>query len=223
VLSKQFAKGLSLEMGFEYYTHEGGLKLGGGGEGGYADFSSYSANAALKVDLASLGRGVDYSDHAHHHSEHGAPAPAGVMSAHMLANAGDVMVGYRYMYGRQAGDMLHGNEKLGDSAILASVDNCAGSQCFVAPDEMIMHMHMFNIMYAPTDWLNMMLMPTFVDMSMGMRSLDGAPSPGGAGGALTNNYSEVVHANHEHMTGGLGDTNLSALFKLYDDGSHHLH
>jgi len=220
VLSKQFAKGLSLELGFEYYTHEGALKLGGGGEGGYADFSSYSANAALKVDLASLSRGVDYSDHAQHHMNHGAPPPAGVMSAHMLANAGDVMVGYRYMYSRQAGDMLHGNEKLGDSAILASAGSCGGSQCYVAPDEMIMHMHMFNIMYAPTDWLNLMLMPTFVDMSMGMRSLDGAPSVGGVGSP---NYAEVVHSNHEHMTGGLGDTNLSALFKLYDNGTHHLH
>ena len=30
-VSKQFAKGVSLETGFEYYTHQGGLKLGGGG------------------------------------------------------------------------------------------------------------------------------------------------------------------------------------------------
>lgn len=221
VISKQFAKGVSLEMGFEYYTHEGALKLGGDGEGDYADFTSYSANAALKVDLSSVGRGIAYSDHAHHHTNHGAPAPAGVMSSHMLENAGEWMIGYNYMYSRQAGDMLQGNNKVSDSAILAS--NCGGSQCYVAPDEMIMHMHMFNIMYAPTDWLNLMIMPTFVDMSMGMRSLGGAPSPGSPGTSSITDYAQVVHANHEHMTGGLGDTNISALFKLYGDGMHHLH
>jgi len=223
IVSKQFAKGVTLEAGFEYYTHKGALKLGGGGEADFADFTSYSANAALKVDLSTAGRGIAYGNHAHHHMDHGAPAPAGVMFSQMLGNAGQWMVGYKYMYSRQAGDMLQGNNKISDSAILASNANCGGSQCYVAPDEMTMHRHMFNIMYAPTDWLNLMLMPTFVDMSMGMRSLDGAPSPGPASAAATNNFAEVVHANHEHMTGGLGDTNLSALFKLYDNGMHHLH
>jgi len=223
IVSKQFAKGVTLEAGFEYYTHEGALKLGGGGEGDFADFTSYSASAALNVDLSVVGRGVSYNEHHAHHTKHGAPAPAGVMSAHMLGGAGEWMIGYRYMYGRQAGDMLQGNDPVSDSHILASTANCGGSQCYVAPDEMIMHMHMFNIMYAPTDWLNLMLMPTFVDMSMGMRSLEGAPSPGTAGTSSITNYAEVVHSNHEHMTGGLGDTNISALFKLYDNGRHHLH
>jgi len=217
VVSKQFAKGLTLEAGFEYYTHEGALKLGGDGEGDYADFRSYSANAALKVDLGTIGRGVSYNDHAHH-MEHGTPAPAGVMSAHMLSKAGEVMIGYRYMYSRQAGDMLQGNDKVTDQAILNS--DCGGSQCYVATDDMAMHMHMFNIMYAPTDWLNLMLMPTFVDMSMNMRSLEGVTNPDSVAHP---DYPQVIHANHEHMTGGLGDTNISALFKLYDDDVHHLH
>ncbi len=50
-MSKEFARGISLEAGFEYYTHEGGLKLGGGGEGDYADFNYYQVNAALNVSL----------------------------------------------------------------------------------------------------------------------------------------------------------------------------
>jgi len=216
VVSKEFAKGLTLEAGFEYYTHEGSLKLGGEGEGRYADFSSYSANAAIKVDLSTVGRAISYGDHSHH-MNHGTPAPAGVMFAHMLPKAGEVMVGYKYKYSRQAGDMLQGNDKIPDSDILNST--CGGSTCYVAPDKMHMHMHMFNVMYAPTDWLNLMVMPTFVDMSMDMRSLQGAPEvrvsdPDGP---------QVIHSNHEHMTGGLGDTNLSALFKLYDNSAHHLH
>ena len=219
VISKQFARGLSLEFGFEYYTHEGALKLGGDGEGGYADFSSYSVNGALKVDIGSVGRSMAYSEHAGHNMHHGTPAPAGVMSAHMLDTAGDWMIGYRYMYGRQAGDMLQGNNKINDGVIQVSDSNCGGSHCYVAPDEMTMHMHMFNIMYAPTDWLNLMLMPTFIDMSMGMRSLAGEPELG----IRDPDYPEVSHAGHEHMTGGLGDTKISALFKLYADQVHHLH
>jgi seryl-tRNA synthetase len=46
MVSKKFAKGVALEAGAEYYTHAGSLKLGGGGEGAYADFNSYMVNAA---------------------------------------------------------------------------------------------------------------------------------------------------------------------------------
>ena len=34
----------------EYYTHQGGLKLGGNGENGYANGSLMLANAALKFE-----------------------------------------------------------------------------------------------------------------------------------------------------------------------------
>ncbi|NOU21949.1 MAG: DUF3570 domain-containing protein, partial [Methyloglobulus sp.] len=53
-VTKKFAKGLTLETGFEYYTHQGGLKIGGGGEGSYADYDYWVANAALKVNLEAL-------------------------------------------------------------------------------------------------------------------------------------------------------------------------
>ncbi len=53
-VSKQFAKGVSFEIGAEYYTHAGSLKLGGGGEAAYADYSYYTVNGVLKVDLSAL-------------------------------------------------------------------------------------------------------------------------------------------------------------------------
>ena len=53
-ISKQFAKGVALDLGFEYYTHQGALKIGGGGEGSYANFDYWMANAALKVNLESF-------------------------------------------------------------------------------------------------------------------------------------------------------------------------
>ncbi|MDD5276594.1 MAG: DUF3570 domain-containing protein [Methylovulum sp.] len=213
-VSKQFAKGLSLEAGFEYYTHQGALKLGGGGEGAYSDFNYYVANAALKVNLSTLGRAIaDHSSHTQHHHEHGTPAPAGVMFSHMLGNEGDMMVGYRYMYSRQAGDMLHGTDPVSDKNIKNNA--CLDSylrRCRVAPDYMDMHMHMLNIMYAPTDWLNLMLMPQFMDMGMNQRLLSG----------VTYDATQD-HLHGGHQTGGVGDTGMYALFKLFDKTGHHLH
>ncbi|MCQ8130186.1 DUF3570 domain-containing protein [Methylomonas rivi] len=224
IVNKQFARGLNLEMGFEYYSHQGGLRLGGG-EGGYADFSAYSANAALKVDLDTLGRSLaeNGGGHHHHHHQHGPAQPAGLMFGHMLNMADDWMIGYQYMYGKQAGNLLQGAQPVADSAIISNNavhnPNCANEQCFAAPSDMTMHMHMFMVMYAPTDWLNLMLMPTFMDMGMNMRQLDGTTTPSNTTlvGAAT------THAGHEHQTGGIGDTNISALVKLYDDKLHHLH
>ena len=175
-VTKQFAKGLTLETGFEYYTHQGGLKLGGGGEGAYANYDYWLANAALKVNLEALalnGGGGSHGHAGHDHHAHGVHAPAGVMFDHMLPKAGDFMVGYRYMWGSQSGNMLNGSNAVSDPAIVAG--GCGGDPCYLTPDSMSMSMHMLDLMYAPTDWLTLMLMPQFMDMSMSMRNLEGSP------------------------------------------------
>ncbi|MGH8633991.1 MAG: DUF3570 domain-containing protein, partial [Burkholderiales bacterium] len=216
IVTKEFAKGVSLEAGFEYYAHEGGLKLGGGGEGDYADFSYYQVNAALKVALdaawsAADGGGHDGHDsHAHGHA-HG-QAPAGVVLDHMLPKAGDFMVGYRYMYHRQSDDILRGSNAASDQDIIDQ--GCGRDVCRLAPEEMSMHMHMLDIMYAPTDWLNLMLMPQFLDMEMTLRDLEDAPPP-----------PDDTPPSHftQHGTGGVGDTLMFALLKLFDVPGHHMH
>ena len=217
-LSKQFAKGINFDLGFEYYTHQGGLKLGGGGEGSYADFDYWAVNGALKVNLEALASSRDHGSHAHQHAHHGAAAPAGVMFDHMLGKGG-FMVGYRYMYGSQGGEMLHGANLVGDQAIVAN--GCGPNSCFVKPNSMAMHMHMLDIMYAPTDWLNLMVMPQFMDMSMTMRRLTGAPpdktAPDGGGAHIPH------HVENGHETGGISDMGVYALFKVLDAGHHHLH
>lgn len=219
-VSKQFAKGVTLDLGFEYYTHQGGMKLGGGGEGDYADFDYWVANGALKVNLSALSfsGGGDHGGHSRQHS-HSAYAPAGVMFDHMLNKSGEFMVGYRYMYSSQSGDMLQGSNPVGDQAIVAG--GCGVNPCFVAPQKMAMHMHMLDLMYAPTDWLNLMVMPQFVDMSMSMRRLTGAPpdedAPDDSGLHLPH------HVQNGHETGGIGDMGVYALFKLLDTSRHHIH
>ena len=232
-VSKQFAKGVGLDLGFEYYTHQGGLKIGGGGEGNYADFDYWTANATLKVDLAALSFGSNSGNHAmHDHHSHGVHAPAGVMFDHMLPKAGDMMVGYRYMYGNQSGDMLHGNQQVNNQAIVDG--GCGPNPCFLTPNNMTMHMHMLDLMYAPTDWLTLMLMPQFVDMGMGMERLNGAPadqeSNNNVGNPLDQNGQPINiaahiphHVQNGHETGGIGDLGMYALFKLLDTGIHHIH
>ena len=121
-ISKQFMKGFTLQGAFEYYLHDGSLKLGGNGEDSFSNFDSYSVNAAIIVDINALSQSGgfdmpgDPSEHDHNaHAQHsGHTAPAGVMYSHMLPNAGDMMVGYRYMFGRRDGDILHGTQKASD-------------------------------------------------------------------------------------------------------------
>ncbi len=217
-VSKQFAKGVSLEAGIEYYTHQGGLKLGGGGAGDYADYSYYLAHAGLKVDLSATGGGGDHSGHAMH--KHGVHTPAGVMFGHMLGQAGDFMMGYRYMYSDQNGGMSHGSHAVVNQAIVNDVLRFSPSKnippcnpidlesdCSISkPASMTMHMHMLDMMYAPTDWLNLMLMPQLVNMDMGMEALQSDPDHGHSG---------------NHVSDGLGDTSMVALFKVFERPGHH--
>lgn len=216
-ISKQFSKAISLETGFEYYTHAGALKLGGSGEGNYADFNSYFANAALKVNLSALNTpgSSNHAEHHHHsHSKHKADAPAGVMFDHLLDQAGAVMLGYRFMYGRQSGELLHHSHAVNDLDIVNNGCDTGKDRCRLVPTYMNMNMHMLDLMVALTDWLNLMVMPQFMDMDMNLRSLSGAPPvpPGGH-----------VHTGTGHATGGIGDTGIYALIKLLNIPVHHLH
>jgi len=219
-LNKRFARGIELEAGFEYYTRASSLKLGGGGNSSFADFDYYVANAALKIDMDAINfrrRNLDHQHSAHdhhgHHQHAGHHMPAGIMYGHMLDKAGDFMVGYRFMYSRQAGNMLHGSKKAPDFDIVNLA--CSPSKlCTHAPDSMDMRMHMLDIMYAPTNWLNVMLMPQFMDMDMNLRELEGRPPPV---------PGDHEHPGTPHTTGGVSDTILMSLVKLLDLPGHHLH
>jgi hypothetical protein len=75
---------------------------------------------------------------------------------------------------------------------------------------MAMNMHMLDLMYAPIDWMSLMLMPQWMDMEMKMTPLSEASSDG-------HNHGGAVHG---HQTGGIGDTGLYALFKLFSRPGH---
>jgi len=218
-VSKALGKAVSLEAGFEYYTHEGGLRLDGPGENRFADFDFLQYNAALRVNLDALQHLKMDGGHDHAHGHHATAhphtyAPAGVMFDHLLTEPGGWMLGYRYMYSQQDGSMLHGADSIGRQTLIDEA--CPDQACRYTPDSMAMQMHMLDIMYAPTRWLNLMLMPQFMDMDMELATLEGAPSADETGGG------HVHSGPRRHATGGIGDTGLYALVGLFDHVGHHV-
>jgi hypothetical protein len=107
-------------------------------------------------------------------------------------------------------------DKVSDQAIVNF--GCAPDKCFTKPSQMNMNMIMLDLMYAPTDWLTLMLMPQFVDMNMSTSELYGAPPANFDQQALINH-----HTLHAHTTGGIGDTGLYAMVKLFENSGQHIH
>lgn len=219
-LSKLIMRGVAFEAGFEYYTRASAMQIGNGGNNSFADFDYYVANAAVRFDVESIpaslpigGSGGASRAHMHSYHHHKIP-PAGIMFGHMLDKPGEFMAGYRFMYGWTGGNMLHGARKADDLAIVEQ--GCSDvSLCRFAPTYMDMRMHMVDLMYAPTKWLNVMLMPTFMDMDMSLRRLQGAPP------ATPGSHEHKSGAVHE--TGAVGDTYFSSLIKLLDIHGHWVH
>jgi hypothetical protein len=116
----------------------------------------------------------------------------------------------------QQGQMLHGTSPVSDLQIVNQ--GCGPDlKCTYTPKDMTMNMYMVDLMYAPTDWLTLMLMPQFMSMDMHLRRLDGAPPPS----------PDDVHASHGgnpyHAEGGVGDMFVSGMFKLLEEPGHKLH
>ena len=236
-LGKQLAQGLNLELGYEYYVHKGALAISSG-TGDYADYHYYAASATMRVNLDQLSlRGGAYDNYglsdwlgnlfggndvesisanSSHQHNHGL-APAGVMFSHMLSHAGETMVGYRYMRDTQSGNYLQGAQALSSTQLTNSQACMPLGQCTMLSNSMDMNMHMVDLMYAPTDWLNLMLMPQFMSMSMEM-NMPVAMSMTAMGGGM--NMSAL---RDFQGSGGFGDTGAYALFKLWDGDGQHLH
>ena len=215
-ISKQFARGINLEIGAEYVTHSGSLRLGGGGVDDYANFNYYLAHANLNVDLsAPKPAGGEHSGHHMHH--HGAPVPAGVMYGHMMNQANEIMVGFRYMWSGQSGSMLKGSNKVNNETLVSNACEGLPNGCLYKPESMNMSMYMLDLMYAPTDWLNIMLMPQLMSMDMKMSD----PIRPYASPAEESEFGG--HGGVKHYSNDLGDTVVTALVKVLDNKGQHVH
>lgn len=222
-IEKRLGRGIRLFGDFEYYTHQGGLKWGGGGAGDFTNFNYWQASGTLSLDLdekyalLGMGEGETAVPGGHHHYHHPIPQPpAGVMFGHMLPQAGDFMIEYRYMFHSQSEPMLRGSHPVNDVTIVTR--GCGTYSCTQVATDHTMAMHMLDLMYAPTDWLNLMLMPMFVDMSMDVRRLPTLTGPN-----VPPPYPEQHVHGGEQDSGGVGDTVMAAFVELLDDPGHHLH
>ena len=72
-----------------------------------------------------------------------------------------------------------------------------------------MSMYMLELMYAPTDWLTLMVMPTYMNMDMQSRGLL-TPREAALPPDVQAMYTH--HTSHQHTSGGIGDTGIYALF-----------
>ena len=140
--------------------------------------------------------------HMSHHNH--ADAPAGVMSSHMMDEPGSVMVGYLFEQQREGGTLMHGSQ-----VVPFDITKNANSIT-----EMTMNMNMVEVMYAQNDWLNWMIMPQLVSSKMGMFMND------------VNNSTmsmNMMRMRSYMASGGVGDTSVAALVRLWDNAGHHIH
>lgn len=182
--------------------------------------------ASLVFTAPALAQGIDVSNHgmhAHHdhHSHHGAhdhsqtpAAPIGVMGDH-LHEKGGWMLSYRFMRMHMDGNQI-GTDDVSPEEIVTTVANrfsgVAGQPATlrVVPTEMDMNMHMFGAMYAPTDWLTLMGMAMWQEKDM-----EHITFQGGAGTTRLGTFKT--------QSEGWGDTKLSALVGVFNNGTHRIH
>lgn len=135
-------------------------------------------------------------------------APIGVMGDHMH-KMGEVMLSYRYMHMDMEGSRV-GTDSVGALEIVGRPSPFGPGSIRVVPTEMTMDMHMFGAMYAPTDWLTLMAMTNYIEKEM-----DHITFQGGAGATVLGGFTT--------KTSGFGDTKVSGMFRVYDDGAHKVH
>jgi hypothetical protein len=163
-----------------------------------------SASPALSHD------GIDHSAPAPIRAD--GHAPIGVMGDHMHKE-GEIMFSYRYMR-MEMSDVRDGTDDLSTADVLATPNRFFGmpmqpAGLRIIPTEMTMEMHMVGAMYAPTDYLTLMVMGMYVEKDMDHITFN--PMGTAQIGGFTTN------------TRGLGDTRLSGLIRLHEDGNEKAH
>jgi len=156
--------------------------------------------------------GVDIGSHGAHSAD--GHAPIGVMGDHMHAK-GEWMFSYRYMR-MEMKNSRDGESSISPEEIATTVANPFFGRPMqpptlrVVPVQMTMDMHMFGAMYAPTDWLTLMVMGSYLKKDMDHLTFMGPAGTNVRGGFTT-------------RSSGFGDTKIGGMFRLYDDDTHHFH
>jgi len=141
-------------------------------------------------------------------------APIGVMGDH-LHKKGELMLSYRYMRMDMGGNRI-GRDSVSPEVIATTIPNrffgapMQPPTLRVVPLTMDMDMHMIGAMYAPTDWLTLMVMGMYQESTM-----DHVTFQGGMGTTRLGTFTTE--------TSDFGDTSLTALLRVFDAGQHKMH
>lgn len=140
-------------------------------------------------------------------------APLGVMGDH-THRAGEMMFSIRAMHMAMDGNLM-GSDEVSDAQITAQPNRFSGvagqpAALRVVPQEMTMDMVMVGGMYAPTDWLTLMVMGMYVEKDMTLTTY-AAMNP------------SVSLGNFTSKSKGWGDTKVAGLIRLYEENGHHFH
>ena len=161
-----------------------------------------------------IGTALSFNAAAQEHLRADDHAPIGVMGEH-YHEAGELMVSYRYM-SMPMGENLMGSDTVTAEEIATSVPNRFFGNpgqpptLRIVPTQMDMQMHMVGAMYAPSDRVTLMVMLNYLDKSMDHRTFRGGMGTNVLGGFATG-------------TGGLGDSSIAALIRLYESEIRRFH
>lgn len=179
-----------------------------------AAFAAAALASAISISSASADETIAITKNgvtAAHADSH---APIGVMGDHMHKE-GEVMLSFRYMHMDMEGNRI-GTGDVDAATIATTVPNrffgMPGQPptLRVVPTNMTMDMYMLGAMYAPTDWLTLMAMGNYTAKEMEHITFAGATGTAVLGTFTTSSQ-------------GIGDTALTGLIRLLDDGTNHVH
>ncbi len=129
-----------------------------------------------------------------------AHGPAGTMADH-VHKRGDLMIGLMWMHEDYGSANRTGTDPIDDAEIAA-----AGYAA--KTDAMTMDMAMVHVMYAPSDHITLMLVPSWMRMGMTMEGLPGAAANSHSG------HTMMPGETMSHAVSGIGDTQFGALVAL---------
>ncbi|WP_043950870.1 alpha-amylase [Candidatus Phaeomarinobacter ectocarpi] len=154
--------------------------------------------------------GIDHSKPAEIRAD--SHAPIGVMGDHMHKE-GEIMFSYRYKR-MDMSDVRDGTDDLSNAEVLATPNRFFGNpgqppRLRIIPTEMVMDMHMLGAMYAPNDYLTLMVMGMYMKKEMDHITFNPAGTTQ-IGGFTT-------------VTEGFGDTRISGLVRILDQNNSKVH
>ena len=157
---------------------------------------------------------LGFAGHNHTGPQANTHAPIGVMGDH-IHKTNEWMLSYRFMTMEMEGNRS-GSSSLSANEIATTVPNHFAGQPMqpptlrVVPTKMTMDMHMFGGMYAPTGNLTVMVMVNYLKKEMDHVTFSGMMGVNRLGNFTTKSE-------------GFGDTKVSGLYSLYNDGNHKVH